>query len=788
MVGSDSALGTLASPVRTLQKALDLAPVEGVVCVRGGFYEDGNGQQVWRKPVTVMSAPGEEVVFSGSTVVREWRYVADGVWATDINLPWDYTPVAPEQVTPEHPEAAYPWCVWVNGVKLEQASPFVPMANDQFRYNDHTMYITTDPTDQEVRVGVRQQWLRGQKEAYLCVRGILVRDFCPSPKQFAALTVFGNDSQITDCDFQDISAAGTFAAYGSGILIEHNGFNHCGQLGYHNYQAHGIVIARNAISNCNDRHNSHIGVAGGGKSDQCEGVVHDQNYCVYNEGHDLWADTGSHGAVWTRNVVFSGADSACIHCELINGAVIAGNYTDGGAVGILVSSAANVRVVNNTEVNAGVPFKWQTDNRPDYPQVNVTLVNNDPGHDALVPVDADIAVLLDLTDEQAANPPRGWFGPEPIAEEPPVTDDLETMQAFAVSLDNVCDLAAQAQAYHDLLDNANGQIDTLQTELDHADQVITNMQADKVQLITIIGQRQTEIEALNAKLANCDCPEEEVTLEQRWAPLADKLTLGWSAKPGSISAFEAFNAVIGKPGQSRRVFPSGDQNIEADYAAGRMVMWEIPTSGTVADAEAMRDRIIALAPEPVVVTIGHEEEKSSRNQTSAQFKANWDRLFPILAEAPNAIVVHTWMNASARGNNSWVGPELDDFRAWLPEGAHGIAFDLYVPNTQNLPFASVAKQMQNPLMFAAELGVPMLYGELGIGGTELQRKTYLQEFLTACNTNHVPMVHWFNSNEGDGTPVVYPPTTPPTKTWDINRCADKNPDVLTPQVFNSFMI
>lgn len=68
--GNDSAPGTLAQPLKTIQKAVDLVQAGGTIAVRGGTYALTTNIQILKSgtssaPITLTSYPGERVVIDG---------------------------------------------------------------------------------------------------------------------------------------------------------------------------------------------------------------------------------------------------------------------------------------------------------------------------------------------------------------------------------------------------------------------------------------------------------------------------------------------------------------------------------------------------------------------------------------------------------------------------------------------------------------------------------------------------------------------------------------------------
>jgi alpha-L-arabinofuranosidase len=82
--GRDSDPGTIAAPLRTIQRAAELARPGDVVTVHAGVYRERidppRGGVSDGNRITFRAAPGETVEIKGSEVVKKWAKVQAGVW------------------------------------------------------------------------------------------------------------------------------------------------------------------------------------------------------------------------------------------------------------------------------------------------------------------------------------------------------------------------------------------------------------------------------------------------------------------------------------------------------------------------------------------------------------------------------------------------------------------------------------------------------------------------------------------------------------------------------------
>ena len=201
--GDDTRRGTPEEPLRTIQRAADLAQPGDVITVRAGTYRERvnppRGGDSDQHRITYQAAKGETVEILGSEVVNQWVKVADDVWS--VTLPntffGSFNPYNDrirgdwfEGKGREHHTGA----VYVDGEWLSEAArkedvlapggdASAPKAKLWFAAVDATnttiwaRFPGVNPTDRRVEINVRQTVFYPDQPGrnYLTVRGFTMR-------------------------------------------------------------------------------------------------------------------------------------------------------------------------------------------------------------------------------------------------------------------------------------------------------------------------------------------------------------------------------------------------------------------------------------------------------------------------------------------------------------------------------------------------------------------------------------------------------------------------------------
>lgn len=211
--GNDQQPGTAEAPLRTIQRAADLAQPGDTITVHAGIYRERikppRGGESDSKRITFQAAPGEKVEIRGSEVIKSWECVEGDVW--QVTLPNSFF----GSFNPYSDLLYGDWCdtkkrrhhtgaVYLNGEWLVEAAsigellnpvpkptalagnPKRPGARDDLKWfglvnTDQTtlwaQFPGVNPNEQTVEINVRRAVFYPEKTGinYLTVRGFGLR-------------------------------------------------------------------------------------------------------------------------------------------------------------------------------------------------------------------------------------------------------------------------------------------------------------------------------------------------------------------------------------------------------------------------------------------------------------------------------------------------------------------------------------------------------------------------------------------------------------------------------------
>src|SRR4030042_4058763 len=196
--GNDSNPGTPAAPLRTIQRAADLAKPGDVVTVHEGVYRERTspprGGESDGKRIIYQAAPGEKVEIKGSEIVKSWVKVQGDVWKVTIANSFfgGFNPYSDlihgDWFEPKgrehHTGAVYLKGEWLaEAAKLDEvlkpvgATPLWFGRVDKDNTTIWGQFRGVNPNEQLVEINVRRTVFYPEKTGidYLTVRGFIMR-------------------------------------------------------------------------------------------------------------------------------------------------------------------------------------------------------------------------------------------------------------------------------------------------------------------------------------------------------------------------------------------------------------------------------------------------------------------------------------------------------------------------------------------------------------------------------------------------------------------------------------
>lgn len=356
--GGDSAPGTAGAPVRTLARALVLAPAGSTVVLRAGTY---NEQVAIYKQVTLQNYPGEEVWLDGSTGVRGWvrdgsRWRHDG-WTTRFDHSPTYTKGAPDNrakdwqfINPNAPMAAHPDQVWIDGARQQQAASLGAVSDGSFFLDESTsrLYVGTDPSGRTVTASNLPQ-AANIRAAGVVVRGIGIRRYAPSVWHTGAVTLEKSDITLENVHVAEMSTSGV-SIQAKGARLRQVTVSSSGMLGIHARFADDLLLSKVSARRNNLELFNVAPVSGGAKLGASRGVtVVDSNFSE-NYGPGFWEDLSVYDTV-IRGSNFNRNSGDGLFLELSAKAVVFDSlFLHNQRDGIKVNNTSNVQIWNNTFV------------------------------------------------------------------------------------------------------------------------------------------------------------------------------------------------------------------------------------------------------------------------------------------------------------------------------------------------------------------------------------------------------------------------------------------------------
>jgi parallel beta-helix repeat protein len=347
--GSDSAAGTQAAPLKTVQAAVNKATTGKTIVLRAGTYHQT--AIVSKTGLTIQAYPNEAVWFDGSSVVSSWTksgsvWVHSG-WTNQFDHSASFSTGTNSSafINPSYPMAAWPDQVFINGAKLAQVAAGSSVGAGQFsvNYSAKTLTIGSDPTGKEVRSSDLVKALTASA-TNVTLQGFGVRRYGTPLPQMGTVSLYGGSNTARNLVVSDNATQGISMMHSYNI-VDHVTSTGNGMTGIHGNQADGSVIKNSFISGNNAEHFNASPSAAGMKITRTLGFTISNNTVTNNLATGIWLDESVRRFTIANNT--STGNKKGITIELSDTGIVANNVLT-GEYGLWALDSGNIKVFNNS--------------------------------------------------------------------------------------------------------------------------------------------------------------------------------------------------------------------------------------------------------------------------------------------------------------------------------------------------------------------------------------------------------------------------------------------------------
>lgn len=347
--GNDNNAGALATPLKTVAKALTKVTAGGTIVLRAGTYHESISIE---KKVTIQNYPNEVAWFDGSKSVTGWTksgsaWVASGWTASFSNTMGGDSTFYNRFLLAAYPMARYPDQVFVNGAQLQQVASASAVSAGEFYvdYATDKLYVGTDPSGKDVRASDLAQAIKVNSSG-VTLQGFGVRRYATPYETRGTIGTDFSGGVFRHLVVTDNATIG-MALSGADKVIDHVQVERNGMLGIGSNVAHRLKLTNSVVSHNDSEHFKFAPVSGGVKiTSATDIVVSNNDVSANNEGMGIWLDAYNKNFTIVNNVATDNGQVQ-IEVEISSGGIVANNVATGGESGINVYDTDNVKVFNN---------------------------------------------------------------------------------------------------------------------------------------------------------------------------------------------------------------------------------------------------------------------------------------------------------------------------------------------------------------------------------------------------------------------------------------------------------
>ncbi|MCX7044365.1 MAG: right-handed parallel beta-helix repeat-containing protein [Candidatus Sumerlaeota bacterium] len=312
---ADSNPGSEAQPLKTINRAAEIAQPGDVVRIHAGIYREKvtiNHSGTKEQPIRFEAAQGAQPVITGADLLTGWSKDKDK--DNSYSIPWTHKLYQGDDHNPGGAEQ-----VFVNRKLFRKAPSLAEMKEGMFFVDLNAkrlhLYVPPVPNDSPIEGSTRSEiWI--VNGAYVQTRGLCFRYAANRAQQ--GMTQFKGAFDVAeDCVFEWANSSGA-SFQGEDITVSRSVFQDCGQQGYSGSHAHRLRLDGCTVQRNNNKEYPRGWEAGGNKICQSRGVIYENCRFLNNYGNGIWFDISNQDAT-IRNCLIADNEDAGIFYEISYG-------------------------------------------------------------------------------------------------------------------------------------------------------------------------------------------------------------------------------------------------------------------------------------------------------------------------------------------------------------------------------------------------------------------------------------------------------------------------------------
>ena len=378
-IGNDSNAGTVTSPVRTIQNAINKANVlnqQGIgvkVIVNPGVYREAvsiGNYKTTSATLTVQAAVTGRAIISGSNVVQGWSQQNATTWQAHFTSSTGFCPIPAGWPSGYAPIIQRTEMVFVNGTPLTQVLAFNDMKPGTFYFSDayQLLHIAppagTNMSTAMVEVASRPTTLKVSGRSDVVIRGLVFRHAANCLNTSGA-SIGSSYNVLVDSVQALWNNWGGLGVYSSNyVTLQNSVASYNGGVGIVTNQDQNLLFNFNESDYNNWRGAQgafYDWAMGGTKLFQTHTATVQNHFSYNNQGEGLWFDTDNQNITVT-NATVAGSVTAALQVERNKGPItVQDSHFCSSGQGINVLTTSSLTVKNNTLYNNSGTNKYQAE-------------------------------------------------------------------------------------------------------------------------------------------------------------------------------------------------------------------------------------------------------------------------------------------------------------------------------------------------------------------------------------------------------------------------------------------